>query len=400
MDNWLKTRLDTILPEVMRREKIDMWIVICREYNEDPVFLSMVPARWYAARRTTMLVFFDKGKEGVERIMVRPYGWGGLYKTAWTKGQSDQWQCLADVVAQRDPKRIGINVSHMYAFGDGLSASLKTKLEKSLGKKYAPRLCSAEKVAVGWLEKRTPQELEVYPQIVAVAHAIIREAFSNRVITPGITTTNDVQWWMRKKIDQLGLKPWFHPWVDLQRMQEGKPKESQSGVIQRGDLLHCDLGIVYLGLCTDTQEHAYVLKNGEVDAPADFKAALQVGNRLQDIFTSEFKLGLTGNKLLHAALGKAKKQGIKAQIYTHPLGVHGHGAGPIVGLWDRQEGVPGRGDYPLYYDTCYAIELNARVAISQWKGQVVRIALEQDAAFTSNGVRYLDGRQTSLHIIH
>lgn len=399
MDNWLKLRLEIILPEVMRREKIDMWIVICREYNEDPVFLSLVPSRWYAARRTTMLVFFDNGKKGVERLMVRPYGGNGLYRSTWTKGQKDQWQCLVDVIAQRNPKRIGINVSDMFAFGDGLSASLKSKLAKYLGKKYSSRLCSAEKVAVGWLEKRIPQELEVYPQIVAVAHAIIAEAFSNRVITPGITTTDDVQWWMRKKIDQLGLKPWFHPWVDLQRMQEGKPRESQSGVIQRGDLLHCDLGLVYLGLCTDTQEHAYVLKDGETGAPSGLKNALQVGNRLQDIFTAKFQLGITGNQLLLGALAEAKKQGIRAQIYTHPLGIHGHGAGPLVGLWDRQEGVPGKGDYPLYYDTCYAIELNARVAVPEWKGQVVRIALEQDAVFTSGGVRYLNGRQTAFHII-
>ena len=399
INDWLKIRLDTVLPEVMRREKINMWMVICREYNEDPVFLTLMPARTYSARRTTMLVFFDQGKKGIERLIVRPYARGKLYKAAWTRGQTDQWQCLADIVKKRNPKRIGINESDTFAFGDGLTASLKTKLVKTLGKKFASRLCSAENVAVGWLEKRIPQELEVYPYIVSIAHAIIAEAFSNRVIIPGITTTDDVQWWMLKKIKQLGLKPWFHPWVDLQRIEEGKPNESISGIIQRGDLLHCDLGITYLRLNTDTQEHAYVLKKGETDVPGGLKKALQVGNRLQDIFTGEFKEDITGNQLLHIALSKSREQEIKGRIYTHPLGYHGHAAGPVIGLWDNQDGVPGRGDYPLYYDTCHAVELNARVPIPEWNSQVVRIALEQDAVFTSTGVHYLDGRQTTFHII-
>lgn len=399
IDNWLKIRLDTVLPEVMRREKIDMWIIICREYNEDPVFLTLMPARTYSARRTTMLVFFDQAKKGIERLIVRPYARGKLYKAAWTRGQTNQWQCLTDMVKKRNPKRIGINESDTFAFGDGLTASLKTKLVKTLGKKFVSRLCSAENVVVGWLEKRIPQELEVYHYIVSIAHAIIAEAFSNRVIIPGITTTNDVQWWMLKKIKQLGLKPWFHPWVDLQRMETGKPNESISGIIQRGDLLHCDLGITYLRLNTDTQEHAYVLKKGETDVPEGLKQALQVGNRLQDIFTGEFKEGITGNQLLRIALYKAREQGIKGQIYTHPVGYHGHGAGPVIGLWDNQEGVPGRGDYPLYYDTCHAVELNARVPIPEWNSQVVRIALEQNAVFTLTGVHYLDGRQTTFHII-
>jgi Xaa-Pro aminopeptidase len=399
INDWLKIRLDTVLPEVMRREKIDMWIVICREYNEDPVFLTLMPARTYAARRTTILVFFDRGKNGLERLIVRPRVWGKVYKAAWTRGQTDQWQCLADIVKKRNPKRIGINESDTFAFGDGLTASLKTKLLKTLGKNFAPRLCSAENVAVGWLEKRTPRELKVYPNIVSIAHAIIAEAFSNQVIIPGITTTEDVQWWMLKKIKQLGLKPWFHPWVDLQRLEKGKPNESRSGIIQPGDLLHCDLGITYLRLNTDTQEHAYVLKKDESDVPEGLKKALQLGNRLQDIFTAEFKEGITGNQLLEVALSKSRKQGIKGQIYTHPLGYHGHGAGPIVGLWDNQGSIPGRGDYLLYYDTCYAIELNARVPIPEWNNQIVRIALEQDAVFTSTGVHYLDGRQTTFHII-
>lgn len=399
IDQWLKIRLDTVLPEVMRREKMDMWIVVCREYNEDPVFLTLVPSRMFSARRTTILVFFDKGKDGIERLILSQHGVGDLYKAACTSDKIDQWQCLANVVVQRNPGRIGINESDTFNFGDGLTASLKTKLVNAIGPKYAPRLHSAENAAVGWLEKRIPEELEVYPQIVAIAHAIIAEAFSNKVITPGVTTTTEVMWWMRKKINELGLKPWFHPWVDFQRKGSKAGMFARSGVIKRGDLLHCDIGITYLRLNTDTQEMGYVLGEGEKDVPEGLKEALKKGNFLQDIFTGEFKAGRTGNQVLLSALSKSESAGLKGQVYTHPLGFHGHAAGPTIGLWDRQREIPGMGDYPLYYDTCYAVELNVKVGIPGWDGQEVRIGLEQDALFFRKGVRYLDGRQTTFHII-
>ncbi len=399
IDRWLKIRLETLLPEIMGREKIDMWIVICREYNEDPVFLTLVPADWFSARRLTILVFFDRGKEGVERLSMSRYDVGHFYKGVWQPEQTDQWACLARVVKKRHPRRIGLNESDVFAFADGLSASLKKKLVKALGPEYAARLCSAQNLAVGWLEKRIPQELTVYPQIVAAAHAVIAEAFSNKVITPGITTTGDVEWWMAEKIRSLGLQAWFPPGVDLQRPDDSKGNFSRSGVIQRGDLLHCDVGLTYLRLSTDTQEMAYVLRLGEKDVPPGLKEALGRGNRLQDILTAEFEQGRTGNEILLAALAKAKIECINGAIYAHPLGFHGHGAGPTIGLWDQQRAIPGQGDYPLYYDTCYSIELNVRTLVADWHNQEVRIALEQDALFSNTGVLYLDGRQTQFHII-
>lgn len=406
VNRWLKIRLDTVIPEVMRREKTDMWLIICREYNEDPVYLSMMPAPTLSARRTSILVFFDKGKEGVERLIISRRGIGDLYTAACTSPKFDPWKCLSNLVAERDPKRIGINESETFNFGDGLTASLKQKLITAIGPEYAKRLHSAQNLAIGWLERRIPQELEVYPQIVSIAHHIIKEAFSNKVITPGVTTTSDVMWWMRQRINQLGLKAWFHPWVDFQRSGHKTDSYSQSGIIQRGDLLHCDIGITYLGLNTDTQEMAYVLKEGETDAPQSLKRAMKLGNQLQDIFTAQFKSNRTGNEILLSALTKAKAAGLKAQIYTHPLGLHGHAAGPTIGLWDRQEAIPGQGDYPLYPNTCYAIELNIKTRIPEWNAKEIRIGLEQDAVFLKTDdpqnpeqVRYLDGRQTRLHII-
>ena len=397
-DGWLTARLNRLLPELMRREKIDMWLVICEEYNEDPVYLSLVPFASLSARRLTMLVMFDRGGEkGVERFSVNRYGIGTLFPTVWKGGEEDQWQALAKAVKERNPKRIGIDESDVFAFGDGLSASLKRRLVEALGADTAKRLAGAERLAVGWLERRLPEEIEVYHHIAAIAHAIIAEAFSSAVITPGITTTSDVEWWMWEKVRALGQTTWFDPGISIQRPKESPYKDSP--VIHRGDLLHCDFGINYLKLDTDTQQHAYVLRAGETDAPRGLKEALAQGNRLQDILLGEMKEGLTGNQVLAAALKGAKDEGLRPSIYTHPLGVHGHAAGPTIGLWDKQGGVPGPGDYPLFADTVYSIELNVRAAVPEWDGQDVQIALEQDAAFTRSGSFFLDRRQTELILI-
>jgi len=397
-DGWLTVRLEKFLPELMRREKIDMWLVICREYNEDPVYLSMVPFASLSARRLTMLVMFDRGGDkGVERFSVNRYGIGRLFPTVWKGGEEDQWQALAKAVKERDPGRIGIDESDVFAFGDGLSASLKKRLVQALGPEYAKRLVGAERLAVGWLERRLPEEIEVYDRICSVAHAVIAEAFSAAVITPGVTTTADVEWWIWEKFRSLGQTTWFNPGISVQRPKTSPYKDSP--VIHPGDLLHCDIGINYLRLNTDTQQHAYVLMPGETDAPKGLKEALVKGNRLQDILLGEMKEGLTGNQILAAALKRAKDEGLRPSIYTHPLGVHGHAAGPTIGLWDKQGGVPGDGDYPLYPDTVYAIELNVLDAVAEWGGQDVQIALEQDAVFTRAGVRFLDRRQTELILV-
>ena len=382
----------------MRREKIDMWLVICEEYNEDPVYLTLVPFTSLSARRLTMLVMFDRGGDkGIERFSVNRYGIGGLFPTIWKANEEDQWQALGRAVKARDPKRIGIDESNVFAFGDGLSASKKIRLVRALGPEYARRLVGAERLAVGWLERRLPEEIEVYDHIGAVAHAVIAEAFSSAVITPGITTTEDVEWWIWEKFRALGQTTWFHPSVSIQRSAASPYQDSP--VIHRGDLLHCDIGINYLSLDTDTQQHAYVLKPGETAAPMGLREALAKGNRLQDILIGEMKIGLSGNQVLAAALQRARAEGLRPSIYSHPLGFHGHAAGPTIGLWDRQDGVPGTGDYPLYPDTVYSVELNVVDAVADWDGQDVRIALEQDAVLTAGGVRFLDRRQTEFILI-
>jgi Xaa-Pro aminopeptidase len=395
---WLKTRLEQIVPQVMREEGLDMWLVICRENNEDPVYFSLVPFTTLYASRLQMLVFFDRGASaGVERFSVNFRQMGEWYKSVWDPAKTDQWSRLAEVIRERNPHAIGINESDLDNYGDGLTASLKARLVSAIGPEYAKRLKSAERLAVRLLERRTSEELEVYPQIAALAHAIIAEAFSNRVITPGVTTTEDVVWWMRERSRQLGFTNWFQPSVSVQRPKESPHKNST--VIHRGDLLHCDFGIVYLKLCTDTQQQAYVLKEGETEAPRGLNDAFAQGNRLQDIHMEELKVGRTGNQVLASALKRARDEGLKPSIYSHPLGVHGHAAGAPVGLTDKQDGVPGEGDYAFFADTVHSIELNVRANVPEWGGQEVRIALEQDAALTKAGARFLDKRQTALHLI-
>jgi Xaa-Pro aminopeptidase len=397
-NDWLKDRLENYLPELMRREGFDMWIVAAREYNEDPVIMSMLPEPFMYARRRTILLFTLRKDGTVERLTFARYGMGDFYKTVWDPDKEEQYACLAREVKKRRPEKIGINVSEITAFGDGLTHGEYTQLTWALGARYSKRLTGAERLAVGWLEHRTRRELDAYPSIVAITHALVEEAFSRRVIHPGVTTTDDVAWWMRQKMIDLGLQPWFPPTIDLQAQGQPYDKPTRS-LIQLGDLIHCDVGFYYLGLATDVQRNVYILRPGEVDAPEGLKAALRDANKLQDTLAGEMRVGRTGNDVLRDARAKAIKKGITPSIYTHPLGTHGHAAGTTIGLWDMQGGVPGNGDYPLHADTCYAIELNAKKAVPEWGGQEARMSLEEDAMLTTEGLRWLSARQTRLYLI-
>jgi Xaa-Pro aminopeptidase len=405
IDELLDDRFTNLLPDLMRREGIDCWVLISREYNEDPVLRTMLPATWLSARRRTILVFFDTGTE-VEKLAIARYDVGQLLKGSWDLNvQPDQWQALFDLLKARNPKKIGLNFSSNYGHADGLTYTEHGEFWRKLPAEYRARVVSAERLAVGWLETRTDKELALYPEIARLSHRIIREGFSERVITPGVTTTEDVVWWFRQRVTDLGLGTWFHPTVDVQRADETRfdhlrtfAKRPAGEVIQPGDLLHVDFGITYLRLHTDQQQHAYVLRPGEKAVPEYLVRAFRQGNRLQDLLTEQFRAGKTGNQLLSEALEQAKKEGITASIYSHPIGSHGHAAGPTIGLWDRQQGVPGSGDYPVFPNTAYSIELNVAVPVPEWK-KTVRIMLEEDGYFDGQTFRYLDERQTEIWTI-
>ena len=407
IDQWLTDRVQTVLPDLMRRTEIDMWIIISREYNEDPVLRTFLPSTWQSARRTTILVVFDKGfGEPLETLAVARYDVGETFKAAWDKEtDGEQWAHLAKLIEDRDPKRIGLNFSDTWAHADGISQTEYRLFHDALPERLHDRVVSAEHLAVGWLETRTPAEMAVYQQIVRVAHEILAEGLSDAVIQPGITTTSDVQWWYRDRIRELKLTTWFHPSVSITRadtpemeMSEWALKRYDEEVIMPGDLLHVDFGITYLRLNTDTQQHAYVLKPGEADAPEALKTALAAGNRLQDILTGNIQTGKTGNDILARSLAQAKDEGITPSIYTHPIGYHGHAAGTTIGMWDQQDGVPGDGDYPIHPNTAYSIELYAESEMESW-GKAVRIRLEEDAFYDGEKTLYIDGRQKEFLLI-
>ena len=403
----LADRFEHLLPALMKKSGIDMWMVMSREYNEDPVIKTMLPAEWLNARRRTMLVFYQDPQTGkVDKFAVARYDVGGAIKAAWdTKKFPDQWDALVDLIVSKRPARIGINTSTDFGHADGMDHTDYTEFMQKLPAPLRARVVSAQALAVAWLETRSEREMQIYPQLVRATHRIIETGFSEQVITPGITTTDQVEWWFRQQIRDSGYDTWFHPTVSIQRKDQqaadqlrsfsGRP---QANLIVPGDLLHVDIGIAYLRLHTDVQQHAYVLKPGESEAPAGLRAAFARSNRLQDVLTGQFKVGRSGNQILALALAQARQEGLGATIYTHPLGFHGHAAGPTIGMWDRQDGVPGSGDYPLNVHTAYSIELNAETPVAEW-GKPVRIMLEEDGYFDENGFRYIDQRQRQMHLI-
>ncbi|QFU75428.1 M24 family metallopeptidase [Halioglobus maricola] len=398
VDRITHERLTEVLPSLMRREGVDLWVIMSREYNEDPILKTLLPATWMSARRHTMLVVHDPGEgAALEYLAVARYPVGKVFAPAWNVAeQPDQWRALEELITARAPETIAVNHSDNFALADGMSSTEYRKLQEALPATMRARLVSAERLAIAWLETRSKTEMAYYPQLVQTGHQLIARAFSSEVITPGVTTTDDVSWWLRERSQALGLGNWFHPSVSYQR--NGEEGFNLQGTILPGDLIHVDFGLTWLRLNTDQQQHAYVLKPGESEVPRGLLEALVAGNQLQDILTANFKLGLTGNEVLSRSRKQALARGINPLIYSHPLGLHGHGAGPTIGMWDAQQGVPVKGDYPLFPDTAYSIELSATSAVAEWGGDV-RIMLEEDAFFDGEIVDYMDGRQTAFHLI-
>lgn len=391
-DQWLTRRLDTVVPRVMRETGIDCWVLVAREYNEDPVVKTMLPAEWDGARRRTILVFTDFGDT---RVAISRYDLDTMFAGVWDPStQPDQWQRLAEHLAEQSPRRIAVNRSETFALADGLTSSEAARLLAALPPRERDRVEACDALAVGWLETRTAAEIAAFPDVCARAHDILRDAFSAPVIKPGVTTTGDVEWWLREEARFCGYDTWFHPMASVQR--RGGDADD---VIRHGDLVHIDFGIEYMTLHTDQQQHGYVLRPDESGPPAGLRQGMSIGNRLQDIVMEQFHTGATGNEILLAAHRHAAEEGIAATIYSHPIGLHGHGAGPTIGLWDQQAGVPGAGDYPVRPDTAYSIELAVSVPVPEWDDQPVRIMLEEDTFFNGTSIQFLDGRQTELWTI-
>jgi Xaa-Pro aminopeptidase len=402
-------RLDTLLPKMMREAGFDMWIICGNEDNHDPIFETMMPyENWNPI--TQILVLFDQGpKKGVERLNISRTDTQGLFKNAWdatawdTQKKESQWDCLGRIVRERDPVKIGINEGEVEWAAGGLSVVLKKKLVEAIGPKYAIRLLSAEPLATLWSETLLDEEIELMGRAQAISHSIIADMFSNKVITPGRTTTDDLRFYYWQRVADLGLKVSFMPFVSIRGRH---PKDIErfgkdDKVIRAGDLIHCDVGLKYMRYNSDAQEVAYILHPGETKVPEVFRKLMAEENQLQDIYCDEFKAGLTGNEILGNVLKKAKEAGIPGpRVYSHSLGYFLHEPGPLIGLPWEQVNNPGRGDVKLVPNSCFTAEMSVTAPIPEWgEGQEFRLPMEQAVAFTEKGVIFLDGRQTKFHLI-
>jgi hypothetical protein len=420
---WLQQRLTTVLPALMKKHGIDMWVVPMREYNEDPVFTSIVSPTTFAARRRTIYVFFDRCAHGaapnaasgcVERIALGGTSQGGLYDAVRSTKAIDaavggrqaelwgdqQWLVLKDVIERRSPNVIGIDVSRTFAFSDGLSAGELDGMSAMLGSKWTSRFRHAEALPLELIATRLPDEEVLYTDLTKLVHELIGRMFSSEVVRPGVTRTSDLVWWWRQQVNDLGLGTWFQPSIEVQRKGAEAEQLGDDPVIERGDVLHCDVGITALRLNTDTQHDAYVLRDGETEVPAGLRKALANSNRFQDILMEEVRPGRTGNEVLKSSLARLAKEGIRGTMYSHPIGMNGHGAGPLIGLWDYQDGVPGRGDAKIIPSMWFSSELQATTPVPEWGGQPVRMAQEEDFFVGADGkTRWAYKRQSELHVI-
>jgi hypothetical protein len=422
--SWLEKRLKTVLPGLMRKHGVDMWVIPMREYNEDPTFTSLVSPTTFAARRRTVYVFFDKCAAGgrtdpgdgtcIERIALGGTSQGGLYEavrstravTADVGGRQAelwgdaQWLVLKDVVEQRNPSVIGINVSRTFAFSDGLTAGEYEGMSEALGTAWTAKFKRAEALPLEFIAARVPEEEQFYRRLQTLVWQLVARMYSTEVIRPGVTKTSDLVWWWRQQVNDLGLGTWFQPSIDVQRRGVTAAQLGDDPVIQKGDVLHCDVGITALRLNTDTQHMAYVPLDGETDAPAGLKLAMKNANRLQDILFEETRVGRTGNEILASVLTKMKADGLNGTMYSHPIGMHGHGAGPLIGLWDYQEGVPGRGDAKVIPGMWYSSELQVTTPVPEWGNQPVRVAQEEDFIIDAEGkLRWAIRRQAAWHLV-
>lgn len=421
---WFKRRMETVLPALMRKYAVDMWVIPMREYNEDPVFSSIVSPTTFAARRRTIYVFFDKCAAAgtidpgngscIERLALGGNSQGGVYREYRAKkrianpvgGQpaelwgDAQWLLLKEVVEERNPKVVAVNVSRTHAFSDGLSAGELEGMSEILGAKWVRRFKRVDELALELIASRSAEEEVFYGKLTELVHELAGRMFSNEVITPGVTTTQDLVWWWRQQVNDLGFGTWFQPSVSVQRKGTLPEQLGDNPVIEPGDALWCDVGITALRLNTDTQHNGYVLREGERDPPVGLKKALANSNRFQDILFEETRPGRSGNEVLRAALAKLKSEGITGTMYSHPIGMHGHGAGPIIGLWDYQEGVPGRGDAKIVPSMWFSSELQTTSTVPEWGGQSVRIAQEEDFMVGADGIpRWAFKRQSEFHLV-
>lgn len=394
-DVCLKERLDLIVPAVMKDSQSDAWIVASKEYHEDLVFDSLTPASYLTARRITMLVFIKTNDEVKRFSLSMPdTALNSFYPQYWNFGKEEQMDALNRLFDEYQPQKIAINISKDFTYADGLSYGLYETLKETLKKEYVEKFVVDDMIPVKVMEIRTPTELTLYPELMDTAFSIIEKTFSFDTIKSGVTTCKDLEYFMMDSVTQLGLQYWFSPTIDIQR--EGHDGVIYEGAIEKGDLLHCDFGIKYLNICSDTQRLAYVPHDDDTDVPEWMKDGFKINNRFQDIVCETMSEGKTGNDVLMESLKKAKDENIDACLYSHPCNIYGHGPGPTIGLWNNQNPIPVKGDVKVSLDTVYALELNIKY---KYNGLTYTIFSEETVSFTKDGVTFLYPNRDKIYFV-
>lgn len=390
-DQILRERLEELLPKVMAASEADAWVIASKEYHEDLLFPLLVPASYLTARRITLLVFIkDQGTIRRFSLSLPDEDLEQYYEPYWHMAEESQNEALNRLFRTFDPQHIAWNIAEVSAFADGLSSGLYRQYQREVDERYVKRFMEDPLLATKLMEIRTKTEKTLYPHVLEAAFTVIEDTFSAARIQPGVTTCADLEWHMKQMVQDMGLCFWFSPTIDLQREGVG-PR--YYGVIEKGDLLHCDFGIRYLNLCTDTQRNAYIAKDGETAIPSKLLKGFALNNRFQDIVRENFRLGRTGNEVFTAAITQAKQEGIRPCLYSHPCNVYGHGPGTIIGLYSDQNEIPIRGDIRLDYDTVFALELNIQY-------EDMTFYSEETVLFDETGVHFLYPGRDEIYFIH
>ena len=404
-ESWLKKRLDTMLLPMMRQQKIEMWIVVNEEFHADPVTEYIAPPLPYVGRRD-FFIFADRGGDKLDRLALVRYPEEHLkyfFEILNPPGREIA-ATLRRIVDERKPKTIALNMGGTRGATGGLTQDAYKFLTETLGSDHASRFVPAAPLIVEYMDTRLPEELEHYRTAVALTDLLTQRAFSNEVIKPGKTTVGDVRWWWLQQVNNFGLGVWFQPDLRVQRhnQETGKTQQflsvaEESTVIQRGDVIHIDCGLNYMGLSTDWQKMAYVLREGEKDVPEGLEKALTNTNRLQDALFTHIKPGASGFEVYDATMADMKKLGIEAMIYSHSVGNQGHALGASIDFRRPTTGAPSE---PPFREGSYtSIELNTSTPVPEWGGQKVTIMMEDDAYLTKDGMKWFRPRQTAFYII-
>ncbi|MCU0683186.1 MAG: M24 family metallopeptidase [Polyangiaceae bacterium] len=399
---WLARRHEMLLP-MMRRHRVSMWVVVNEEFHDDPLTEFVAPPRPYAGNRD-VFVFVDAGEAGLKRFALTGFVEEHLARFFETPAEpGKQKEGLAAIVATHQPRTIALGIGGRRGVTRSLTRESYRFLVEALGPAAERRFVSAAPLIEEYLDTRLPEEFEPYRGLVELTDETVREALSSAVIAPGKTRVGDVRAWLYDRLWALGLRTWFQPDLRVQRAgAEGGTSRGflavarEDMVIERGDLVHIDFGISYLGLHTDWQRMAYVLREGETEAPAGLTRVLADANALQDALRQASRPGRPSAEVYEATMTAMRERGITARVYSHPLGNQGHALGAAI---DFRSGARDEAPKPLRLGSYLAMELGAEGAPPEWGGQKVFAMQEDPVYLTDEGWQFFVPRQEAFYLI-